>query len=194
MPGGNGLIGGGGGGASEAGGDFDDTIPRNGGDGGEGISNSISGSAEIYGSGAGGCIQDVHNDQALAGDGGTNAGDGGLYHTGSVRREPTAGTANFGGGGGAHPTDGAGKAGGSGIIIIAFATDGSDGVSPDSTFTGASNTKTTSGANTIYTFNESGTWTMVAAEEEEDYNNSQWILAPMHKLVRSLIGLLHFKV
>jgi hypothetical protein len=60
----------------------------------------------------------------------------------------TAGTANLGGGGGGG--DGAtGAAGGSGIVIISYA----------GAQRGTGGTITSSGNNTIHTFNSSGTYT-----------------------------------
>ncbi len=73
-----------------------------------------------------------------------------------IKDNGTAGTANTGGGAGAGYT-GSGNAGGSGIVIIRYHTDGSDGVSTSST----GGTITTSGVWTIHTFTTSGTWTMV---------------------------------
>jgi hypothetical protein len=53
----------------------------------------------------------------------------------------------------------AGKNGGSGIIVIRYKTDGSDGVSTSST----GGTITTSGAYTIHTFTSNGTFGCVLA-------------------------------
>ncbi|MEK7195758.1 MAG: hypothetical protein AAB659_00730, partial [Patescibacteria group bacterium] len=47
--------------------------------------------------------------------------------------------------------------GGSGVVTVAYKTDGSNGVSTSST----GGTITTSGAYTIHTFNSSGTFTVV---------------------------------
>jgi RHS repeat-associated protein len=126
------AAGGGGGGGSTSSGanNFDGT----GGIGGSGTANSISGSFVTYATGADG--------------GGIGTGNG------------TAGAANTGNGGrggGSGATNGG--AGGSGVVIISYATDGSDGVSPSST----GGTVTTIGGQTIHTFIGSGAFTVVAA-------------------------------
>ena len=64
-----------------------------------------------------------------------------------------------GGGGGGSDAFAAGGTGGDGVVIIAFPTDGSTGVSTSST----GGTITTVGGYQIHTFTTSGTWTMVAA-------------------------------
>jgi hypothetical protein len=106
--------------------------------GGAGVSNSISGSAVTYG--AGGTA--LHsNSVVIATAGTTNRGNGGQGATGYS----TAAEYEVGG------------AGGSGIVVISYATDGSDGISNSST----GGTITTSGDQTIHTFTESGTFTAV---------------------------------
>jgi len=68
-----------------------------------------------------------------------------------------ANTGNGGGGGGSAPgynPIGIGGTGGSGIVIIRYKTDGSDGVSTSST----GGTITTSGSYTIHTFTTGGTF------------------------------------
>ncbi len=98
-----------------------------------------------------------------AGSNGTGGAGGG----GSAVAYPTAGgngTNGLGGGGAgggqnSSPFQGAnGGNGGSGVVIIAFPTDGSTGVSTSST----GGTITTVSGNQIHTFTTSGTWTMVA--------------------------------
>ena len=135
--------GGGGAGAVGANGVLDTSA----GDGGVGIANSITGSSVYYAGGGGGARwQDA---------GGTN-GAGGVGGGGAGLNEATgeAGTANTGGGGGGGATGGEG---GSGVVIMSFATDGSDGVSTSST----GGTITTSGDQTIHTFTSNGTFTVV---------------------------------
>lgn len=148
--GGNGAAdrGGGGGGAGAAGAN----AGANGGAGGAGSSNSISGSAVTYAGGGGGGGRGAYG----AGAGG--AGGGGA---GGMEAAGTNGTANTGGGGGGPGDLGSTNfnagSGGSGIVIISYATDGSDGVSASST----GGTITTSGGQTIHTFTSSGTFTVV---------------------------------
>jgi hypothetical protein len=118
--------GGGGGGASAAGVNASGTVA---GDGGEGLTSSITGTSEVYGSGGGGGTSSTTSSNA--GTGGTNAGDGG-YNTNSnnsVGINGTAGTANKGGGGGGSGGSlapsffyGYGEAGGSGVVIVRWAT------------------------------------------------------------------------
>ncbi len=134
-----------------------------GGDGGAGIANSISGSSVTYAGGGGGGTYQL----GTPGNGGSGGGGNGASTVGL--NYATAGTANTGGGGGggshiAYINNGndvgyKGKDGGSGVVIIAFPTDGSTGVSTSST----GGTITTVGGNQIHTFTTSGTWTMVAA-------------------------------
>jgi len=120
---------GGGGGASAVGANGS----TGGGNGGAGSASSISGSSVTYAGGGGGA-----GDAGGSGSGG--AGGGGAGSTGT----PTAGTANLGGGGGGGNT---GANGGSGIVIISYvgAQQFGGGV------------VTSSGGNTIHTFNTSGT-------------------------------------
>lgn len=139
----------GGGGAGSAGGN--DSATNIAGNGGNGIANSISGASVTYAGGGGG------GGDGAKGTGGTGGGgDGGTTSLNAV-----AGTANTGGGGGGGGDSATSNsaAGGSGIVIISFPTDGSTGVSTSST----GGTITTSGGNQIHTFTSSGTWTMVAA-------------------------------
>jgi hypothetical protein len=106
--------GGGGGGALELGHDGT-TSPVKGGDGGDGISNSISGTPTDYAGGGGGG-EYYGGTQGFGGAGG--GGDGAL-NTGPVAAE--AGTANTGGGGGGGTNNSKnGAKGGSGIIIIKY--------------------------------------------------------------------------
>lgn len=94
-----------------------------GGDGGAGISSSISGSAVTYAGGGGGAAADAG---ATYGVGGTGGGGRGASNS-----APVAGTANTGGGGGGGNDTGPfnGANGGSGIFILRYLTTESTGVS-----------------------------------------------------------------
>ena len=100
------TAGGGGGGASAVGSSGTTQSSGVGGNGGLGISYSISGAATIYGSGGGGM------GYTSSGSGGTNAGNAGVYGGAG----PGSGTANTGGGGGGgFNTQGSG---GSGVVVV----------------------------------------------------------------------------
>lgn len=105
---------------------------------GAGTSNSISGAAVTY----------------AAGGTGGSGGPGGTTNT------PGSG----GGGGGSNGAGGTGAAGKAGTVIIRYATDGSDGITTDST----GGTITTDGDDTIHTFTSSGTFTAVTGVKRED--------------------------
>ena len=132
--------GGGGGGASAAG---QDAFSACGGNGGNGTTTSISGSSTTYAGGGGGV--------GASGCGPGNGGTGGGGDGGDGFGAGGSGTANTGGGGGAGDLGAAG-AGGSGVVVIRFAT---DEITVE-TSTGA--TETTSGGDTILTWNSSGTF------------------------------------
>lgn len=100
--------GGGGGGASEAG-----NTDGNG-YGGDGASNSITGSAVTYAGGGGGGKGTTTGTPLAGGDGGGGAGANGNDIS------PVAGTTNTGGGGGGGAADTAGAAGGSGVVILRY--------------------------------------------------------------------------
>lgn len=100
---------GGGGGAGAVGQDAVSSTVS--GSGGNGISNSITGSPVTYGGGGGGGVSGT----GTAGTGGTGGGGNGGVQGGAAA---TAGTANLGGGGGGGGTTGA--AGGSGVVIIRY--------------------------------------------------------------------------
>ena len=99
----------GGGGAGEDG----ENAPssNNGGDGGDGLNSSITGSSVMYGSGAGGGSWNSY------GNGGAGAGDGG---TSTAATHGTTNRGGGGGGGGGGSRDGAN--GGSGVVIVRFAS------------------------------------------------------------------------
>ena len=131
---------GGGGGAGEAGG------TDGAGYGGDGLSSSITGSAVARGGGGGGHIE------TSAPPGGTGGGGSGGANVPNTNG--TAGTANTGGGGGAGYGSGQnGFAGGSGVVILRVPTFEYSGT------TTGSPTVTTSGDDTILTFNASGSYT-----------------------------------
>jgi uncharacterized repeat protein (TIGR02543 family) len=103
---------GGGGGSAAAGANAASTI---GGNGGAGVSNSYSGTATLYGGGGGGGKRTSANGSAGSGGSG-GGGNGGRQANGS------AGTANTGGGGGGAGGENVGGAGGSGVVIVRYAT------------------------------------------------------------------------
>ena len=103
---------GGGGGASEVGADGSGS---QGGDGGDGLSNSVSGTATMYGGGGGG--GGYTTTQSAGGSGGGGAGS--KYSAGNTNG--VAGTANTGGGGGGGGyINSDGGAGGSGIVLLKY--------------------------------------------------------------------------
>lgn len=106
----SGDSGGGGGGATSVG--EDAASGGVGGDGGEGVGISITGTLVVYGSGGGGI------GTTSAGVGGTNAGDG---HPEIIPVEVLSydGVANTGGGGGAAFNETSG-AGGSGVVVLRY--------------------------------------------------------------------------
>jgi hypothetical protein len=126
----------GGGGGANAVGSAGST--NTGGAGGAGLTSSITGSSQVYGSGGGG--------GAAAGGGGAGGTNAGTGATGTGN--PTSATANFGGGGGGGGASVDGTAGGSGVVIISY-------TSATPRFVGG--TLTTSGGNQIHTFTSSGT-------------------------------------
>lgn len=103
--------GGGGGGAGAVGGNAASVAIA--GNGGVGLSNSITGSSVFYAGGGGGSA----NGGGTGGSGGNGGGGAGSVGTGSG----VAGTANTGGGGGAGGNNSpGGGAGGSGVVIIRY--------------------------------------------------------------------------
>jgi len=105
-----------------------------------GLSYSISGSSVEYGKSLGSSALGASRDNGAA-----NKGEGGMgaWNTGDV----------------------AGGDGGSGVVIISYATNGDDGISPDST----GGTKTTSGDQTIHTFTSDGTFVAVTTGSTSNF-------------------------
>jgi hypothetical protein len=136
---------GGGGGAGGAGSSASEGNPA---PGGAGLASSITGTPTLYAGGGGNSYYNPGN--TFFNNGGPGGGGGGFNDT---RPAAVNGTANRGGGGGGTTnvnTD-AGS-GGSGVVILSIATSNYPGSAPGATVT-------TSGANTILTFNSSGTFT-----------------------------------
>jgi hypothetical protein len=136
--------GGGGGGAASAG---SNSTGSGSGAGGDGYLSSINGTSLRYGAGGGGGQE---NSSTLTGTGGLGGGG-----NGAVDSTPAVGgTANTGsGGGGGNNANRDGAAGASGTVIIRYAT-------AEMTATGG--TITTVGADTVHTFNASGTFEVTA--------------------------------
>lgn len=128
------AAGGGGGGAGARGGDAG---PNAGGNGGGGTTSAISGTSQTYGGGGGG------NGDATSGAGGAGGGGNG----GAGGNPGTPGTANTGGGGGGGGT----YAGGSGIVVMSYAT---------GAISATGGTITVVGGRTIHTFTSNGTFTV----------------------------------
>ena len=113
-----------------------------GGAGGAGLPSSITGSSTYYAGGGGGS---AYNSTGPAGAGGTGGGGAG----GTPGAGAAGGTNTGGGGGGGErgsPTTGSG---GSGVVIVSYLGGQR----------GSGGTVTTSGGQTIHTFNSSGTFT-----------------------------------
>ena len=146
--GGNGYIpashGAGGGGGT--GGNGQNGASNKGGNGGSGTDSTITGSTVTRGGGGGG----AGYQSASAGSGGSGGGGAGSLG------QATSGTANTGGGGGGAERNGNSYsgAGGSGVVVLRLPT-----ADYSSQVTG-SPTVTTSGSDTIITFNASGSYTV----------------------------------
>jgi hypothetical protein len=134
---------GGGGGAGQVGQNVQSNSVA--GNGGDGLQSSISGSAKYYGGGGGGSTGNA----GTCGTGGQGGGGAGVSAGGAGN----AGTANTGGGAGGRGYDGYLTPGGSGVVILRMATANYSGT------TTGSPTVTTSGSDTILTFNASGSYT-----------------------------------
>ena len=122
--------GGGGGGASEVGSNSP-TNNQDAGDGGDGLTSSITGTSLSYAGGGGGGGGAIGGNGGLGGGAGGGSGQPGTPGTGGAGYNPGsdgvlveggAGGTNSGGGGGAgwSYSGGSGGAGGSGIVIIAY--------------------------------------------------------------------------
>ncbi len=116
---------GGGGGALEAGHDGVSSPSYRGGDGGAGLTNSITGVDVVYGSGGGGGQSYHTSSKQIAGKGGVGAGDGGArMATSLIDQVAKSGLANQGGGGGGGWRRSSkfsnGGNGGSGIVVFRY--------------------------------------------------------------------------
>jgi hypothetical protein len=136
--------GGGGGGAGEAGNTDGQSY------GGDGTSNSITGSAVFYAGGGGGSTR-VDGTQRPGGDGGGGAGGTDTPHTDAS--DATANTGGGGGGGSGSGPDQTGGAGGSGVVILKMPTTNYTGT------TTGSPTVSTDGTDTILTYTGNGSYT-----------------------------------
>ena len=143
---GGGGLGGGGGGATSAGANATSTV---GGAGGAGTASSITGSSVTYAGGGGGGGSGTNT----AGTGGAGGGGNGAAGSPATQLAGVSGTANLGGGGGGGTNYSSSSvtqaSGGSGTVIISYA--GSQ------VFNGG--LVTSSGGNTIHTFNATGALT-----------------------------------
>jgi len=109
--------GGGGGGANQAGTDAQSPPSGDGGAGGDGKPNSITGSATTYaGGGSAGCGSQSQSQPGGAGGGGRGGGNPG----GHTQQSSQPGTANLGGGGGGNNGQQTGGSGGSGVVILRY--------------------------------------------------------------------------
>lgn len=145
------MAGGGGGGAGSAGGNGteDNGIFQNwtrGGNGGDGLASSISGTSITYAGGGGGGAERNGGSES-AGSGGS--GGGGNGSTGSGNNGGN-GTANRGGGGGGAGNDANGGSGGSGIVTVRYKGDSAGSGGAVTTGTG------TAAGYTLHTFTTSG--------------------------------------
>ncbi len=141
--GGSWLNSGGGGGASSSG--YDGGVNPPASNGGNGFTTDITGYSVCYAGGGGG----LRNGEGT-GLGVCGGGNGSYYGNDA--------TPNTGGGGGGSGASGS-RNGGSGIVVISYKTDESNGVSPQST----GGIKTTVGEYTIHKFLSTDTFTVVPA-------------------------------
>lgn len=155
----------GGGGASQVGASPANASVTNGGNGGDGLSVSITGSAVSYAGGGGGAIGFYTPGSGGSGGGGTGAVGGSAGDTTTVA---TNGSPNTGGGGGggstvttSSPTGSTGTGGGSGIVIVRY-PDAYDITVGSGLTTGQLNT--TVGSGEKYTTFTAGTGTITFAE------------------------------
>jgi hypothetical protein len=112
------FFGSGGGGASEAG--VDGSTVVGGGRGGNGVSDSITGTATLYGGGGGGSAANYGGQSYVGGNGGTGGGGAGATSA-AVAANGTNGTDGLGGGGGGGArAGGLGGSGGRGVVIVRY--------------------------------------------------------------------------
>ena len=90
-----------------------------GGNGGDGLPYSISGTSTFYGGGGGG---DANNNSSATVEFGRGGNGGGGNGANNDRMNGTAGQANTGGGGGGGDWEASGANGGSGIVIVRYTT------------------------------------------------------------------------
>ena len=138
-----GSAGGGGGGAGSVGGAA--TGSKNAGNGGAGLASTITGTSISRGGGGGGGAEGTGSPAT----GGTASAGGGQGSSGASGQLAAAGAANTGGGGGGGggAVDTSGQAGGSGVVILRFASTISAVPSAGLTFT-----NTTVGGDTVLVF------------------------------------------
>jgi hypothetical protein len=139
--------GGGGGGAGATGGSVSSGSVA--GNGGIGVTNSISGTSVYYAGGGGGGL---YVSGGTPGSGGSGGGGNGV-NTGSNGGNGTANTGGGAGGTGGPNTSSSGGTGGSGVVVISYGSQYKAAV-----VTGGG-VVTSSGGNQIYTFTSSGTIT-----------------------------------
>jgi hypothetical protein len=113
----------GGGGAGQGGTDLPNQPPYVYGNGGNGATSTITGSAVVYAGGGGGGGDGSSNTPGTGGAGGGGAGS-------VTAAAATSGTNNKGGGGGGSVAGSNSGAGGSGIVILQFTAGGGGGSSP----------------------------------------------------------------
>ena len=144
----NGGVGaGGGGGAGAVGGNASSSDQA--GDGGVGVASTITGSSVTRAGGGGGSSNVV----GRQGAGGLGGGGDGSDETPLDGGAGSVNTGSGGGGGWYNPNSGSGGNGGSGVVILRIATAQYSGT------TTGSPTESTSGSDTILTFNASGSYT-----------------------------------
>lgn len=107
--------------------------PTRGGNGGDGIQSSITGTLQWYGGGGGGGVNTNGGDATAGGEGGRGGGANGARCANCIGNNATDGT---GGGGGGGDAEGRGGDGGNGIVVISY-------VQPVATTTTAPTTTTT---------------------------------------------------
>ena len=161
---------GGGGGAGGAGG-LGGPSPNNG-PGGLGLQNAITGTNSFYAGGGGGST--YRNAYRVPGPGGSGIGGdgGGAYpNTAGVGGNGVVNTGSGGGGGnaGTGSVAMAGGSGGSGVVILRYATADVTGY----TVTGAAPTETTDGTDTILSFTTVGTGTITFTTPPQPFSGTK---------------------